>query len=78
MKTAISLPDDLFANADAYAQRADLSRSELYARALREYLDRHDQDRITAQLDAVCAAVDTRLPPVFARAARGVLARDEW
>ena len=53
MKTAISLPDDLFATADAYAERSQLSRSELYARALREYLGRHDQDRVTAQLDAV-------------------------
>jgi metal-responsive CopG/Arc/MetJ family transcriptional regulator len=29
MKTAISLPDDLFASADAYAERAALSRSEI-------------------------------------------------
>lgn len=78
MKTAISLPDDLFASADAYAQRAELSRSELYVRALREYLERHDQDRVTAQLDAVCAEVDTRLPPEFARGARRLLERDPW
>jgi metal-responsive CopG/Arc/MetJ family transcriptional regulator len=78
MKTAISLPDDLFASADAYAERAALSRSELYARALREYLERHDEDRVTTQLDAVCAEIDTRLAPEFARAARRVLERDEW
>jgi len=78
MKTAISLPDDLFASADAYAERAALSRSELYVRALREYLERHDQDRVTAQLDAVCAEVDSRLAPELARAARRVLERDEW
>jgi hypothetical protein len=45
---------------------------------LREYLERHDQDRVTAQLDAVCAEVDSRLAPEFARAARRVLERDEW
>jgi metal-responsive CopG/Arc/MetJ family transcriptional regulator len=78
MKTAISLPDDLFVTADAFAERSQLSRSELYARALREYLERHDQDRVTAQLDALCAEVDTRLAPEFARAARRVLERDEW
>lgn len=78
MKTAISLPDDLFATADAYAERSQLSRSELYARALREYLERHDQDRVTAQLDAVCAEVDTRSAPEFARAARRLLEREEW
>ena len=78
MKTAISLPDDLFESADAYATRASLSRSELYARALREYLERHDEDWVTEQLDAVCAEVDTRLEPELAQAARRVLERDEW
>lgn len=78
MKTVISLPDDLFATADAYAERSQLSRSELYARALREYLERHDQDRVTAQLDAVCAEVDSNLTPEFARAARRVLERSAW
>lgn len=78
MKTAISLPNDLFATADAFAARQKLSRSELIARALREYLERHDQDRVTAQLDAVCADVDTRLSPEFARASLQVIERDEW
>ena len=78
MKTAISLPDDLFKSGDSLAKRMGMSRSELYARALREYLERHDHDRVTAQLDAVCAEVDSRLAPEFARAARRVVERDEW
>ena len=78
MKTAVSLPDDLFDNADEFAERAQLSRSELYARALREYLERHDEDRITAQLDALAAAIDTRVAPQMKRAVRKVLERDEW
>ncbi|MBI2898164.1 MAG: ribbon-helix-helix protein, CopG family [Deltaproteobacteria bacterium] len=41
MKTAVSLPDDLFADADACARRLKLSRSGLLAAALREYLARH-------------------------------------
>lgn len=78
MKTAISLPDDLFASADAYAQRLEISRSELYASALREYLARHDEDSVTAALNAVCAEVDTALPPEFARATRRLLEREPW
>lgn len=78
MKTAISLPDDLFVSADAFAERASLSRSELYARALREYLEHHDQDRITAQLDALCAEMDTGLAPEYTGAARRVLEREQW
>ena len=78
MKTAVSLPDDLFDHADEFAEHAKLSRSELYARALREYLERHDEDRITAQLDALAAEVDTRVRPEMKRATRKVLERDEW
>ena len=41
MKTAISLPDDLFDSADELAQQLGVSRSELYARAVAEYLAKH-------------------------------------
>ncbi len=45
MKTAISVPDDLFAQAEAEAGKQGVSRSELYRVALREYLKRrHDED----------------------------------
>ncbi len=78
MKTAVSLPDDLFASADAFAEREQLSRSELYARALREFLARHDQDQITSQLDAVAEEVDSRIDPVVRAATRRRLAREAW
>jgi len=78
MKTALSLPDDLFETADEFAERARLSRSELYARALREYLARHDEDQIRAVLDALAAEIDTRLSPEVKRAQRKIIQRDEW
>lgn len=40
MKTAVSMPDDLFAAIDARAKALKLSRSALLARAAREFLDR--------------------------------------
>lgn len=78
MKTAISLPDALFESADAFAEQTGRSRSQLYADALREYLERHDADQITASLDALAADLDTTVDPVLARASRGVLTRDRW
>lgn len=78
MKTAISLPDDLFADADAFARRTGRSRSQLYADALREYLQRYDEDRITEQLDRVCAAIGSQEDPALAEAARRTLAREPW
>jgi len=53
MKTAISLPDPVFRSAEQLANRLGISRSELYCRALKDLLARHDQSAITEQLDAV-------------------------
>ena len=53
MKTAISIPDDLFAMADQLAARFGVSRSELYVRALREYVAEHHYDGVTERLNAV-------------------------
>jgi predicted transcriptional regulator len=55
MKTAVSVPDDLFARADRLAKRSRRSRSDVYSAALREYLARHAPDEVTAGLDAVRA-----------------------
>jgi hypothetical protein len=62
MKTAVSLPDDLFAEAESYARARGPSRSHLYAAALREFLVRHTDDAITA---AINAAIDAD-PHAFA------------
>jgi hypothetical protein len=53
MKTAISIPDPVFQSAEQLAARLGVSRSELYCRALRDLLARHDQATVTEQLDAV-------------------------
>ena len=45
MKTAISIPDDVFNEAEALARRTKKSRSEVYARAVREYVARHSADK---------------------------------
>jgi metal-responsive CopG/Arc/MetJ family transcriptional regulator len=78
MKTAISLPDELFEGAEDLAKRLGVSRSELYRRALAEYLARHAPDRVTEAYDALCDRVDTRLTDFGARAAGRLLGREEW
>jgi metal-responsive CopG/Arc/MetJ family transcriptional regulator len=78
MKTAVSIPDDLFAEADALAKQQRRSRSGLYARALREYVERHSPDNITAAINAYCAEESTALDPFVAAATRDVLGRSEW
>jgi metal-responsive CopG/Arc/MetJ family transcriptional regulator len=79
MKTAVSIPDDLFAEADALAKQQRRSRSGLYARALREYLERHSPDNITATLNALCEEEGFgELDSFVAAATREVLGRSEW
>ena len=65
MKTAISLPDDLFEAADELAEKLGVSRSRLYARALSEYVANHSESDVTERLDAVYGEVDGRLDPVL-------------
>lgn len=79
MKTAVSVPDDLFAQADHLARRTQRSRSQLYSAALREYLARHTPDEVTEALDEVVADIGPTEPDRFARAAaRSALESSEW
>ena len=51
MKTAISIPNDLFDGAGRLARRMRRSRSRLFTGALREYLARHAPDKVTSSMD---------------------------
>ncbi len=53
MKIAVSVPDALHKRAEHFAARLGLKRSQLYARAVEEFLLAHDEDAVTAALDAL-------------------------
>lgn len=57
MKTAISLPDELFESVEKLVRSSKKHRSEVYAQALREYVARHSEDEITESYNAVMAAI---------------------
>jgi len=78
MKTAISLPDALHRSADRLAKRLGVSRSELYARALAEFLVKHQSDQVTQRLNAVYAAEDSRLDAALTKAQLEALPRESW
>jgi len=78
MKTAISIPDKVFQDAERLAERLHKSRNQVYSEAVAEYVARHDPDAITEQINAVCAEVDTRPDPFVTAAARRILERTEW
>lgn len=77
MKTAISVPDDLFASADALARRLGLSRSALYATAVAEFLAKHTTSEVTEQLDRLYASESSRLNAAMQQAQARTLRRSD-
>jgi metal-responsive CopG/Arc/MetJ family transcriptional regulator len=78
MKTAISVPDDVFESAERLARRERRSRSEIYSTAVREYVARHSPDEITDSLNGVVADVGRSTDLFVARAAEQILEHSEW
>lgn len=78
MKTAVSIPDPVFDAAEELARRLGVSRSELYARALADFLEKRLDRRVTERLDEVYAHEESRLDPGLARLQTASLPRDEW
>jgi metal-responsive CopG/Arc/MetJ family transcriptional regulator len=78
MKTAISLPDSVFEQAETLAQQLGLSRSELYTKALQAYLKRHNRDQILLRLNQIYSRESSELDPVMARMQFMSLPREDW
>jgi metal-responsive CopG/Arc/MetJ family transcriptional regulator len=78
MKTAISLPDELFASAESLAARLGVSRSHLFATALAEYLAKHQGRKVTERLDAVYAAQPSTVDPDLRRIQAQAIPKDVW
>jgi len=75
VKTAVSIPDDVFREADQIAERFGWSRSQLYTRALRELLDAQGDDPVSAALDALADELNDEGTP---SAARALIDSDAW
>jgi metal-responsive CopG/Arc/MetJ family transcriptional regulator len=78
MKTAISIPDELFESADALADRLGVSRSELYATAVAEFVAKHRSGAVTERLDHVYAEQPSRLDRKLRRAQGRSLRAADW
>jgi metal-responsive CopG/Arc/MetJ family transcriptional regulator len=78
MKIAVSIPDEIFVQAEELSQKSDISRSALYARALSEYVARHGSDHVTEAMNRVCEILDSRTDKFVAAASRVILEQSEW
>lgn len=78
MKVAVSIPDDVFEEADALASRLQTSRSEIYARALAAFVSEHEPDRVTEAMNEFIEAIGQPADDFTRTAGRRVLDRSEW
>jgi metal-responsive CopG/Arc/MetJ family transcriptional regulator len=78
MKTAVSVPDDLFRLAEAAARRLRVSRSQLYATAISEFLNRRQGDSVTERLNEVYSRLPAEVDGALHHAQLRSLEKDSW
>jgi predicted transcriptional regulator len=78
MKTAVSIPDDVYRRIDRLARNTKRSRSRLFSDALGEYLARHENDEITEAMNAAIAGVGQTEDRFVSAVASRVLERTDW
>jgi metal-responsive CopG/Arc/MetJ family transcriptional regulator len=77
VKTAVSIPDSLYAEAEELAHELGMSRSKLYAAALQEYLAARAESDVTARLNEVYADCDSTLEPGWKELQAKAIERNE-
>ena len=78
MKTAISIPDDIFISADYLAKRLNMSRSELYTHAIRRYVAECRHTGVKEKLDQVYASESSSIDPALSNAQAISIPVEEW
>jgi len=78
MKTAVSISDALFDAAEEVADRLGMSRSQIFAKALSEYVSKHRDDDVTVALNRVYAEQPSKLDLVLAAMQFMSLPNEDW
>ena len=78
MKTAVSIPDTVFARAERFARRVKKSRSRIMSDALQEYLARHCPDEVTEGMDHAMSLIEEPPDRFVASVANLTLKQVEW
>jgi metal-responsive CopG/Arc/MetJ family transcriptional regulator len=78
LKTAISLPESLFRQAEAAARKLKMSRSQLYGTALAEFLERRRTDKITERLNEIYSETPAKVDPSLHSAHLKSLRSESW
>lgn len=77
MKTAISVPNEVFELSERLAKKLKVSRSQIFAMGVKKLGEEYDDD-ITARINKVCEETDTSLDPFWKKLQSQALPKDEW
>jgi metal-responsive CopG/Arc/MetJ family transcriptional regulator len=78
MKTAISIPDEIYQSADQLAKKLGMSRSELYSKAVANYINAHKNEAVTKALDQIYAKEKSEIDPVINVMQLRSLPKEAW
>ncbi|HDY83138.1 MAG: hypothetical protein DRQ65_07215 [Gammaproteobacteria bacterium] len=78
MKTAISVPDEVFEAADRTAKKLGVSRSELYSTAVYEYIERHKIEDVTSRLNDLYASQSSELDEYLGQMQGQSMKKEDW
>jgi metal-responsive CopG/Arc/MetJ family transcriptional regulator len=78
MKTAISIPDQVFSRADSFARGRKMTRSALFTIAVDEFIQHHRREDVTERLNEVYAKEDSSLDPVLDKLQTLSLPKEDW
>ena len=78
MKTAISIPNNVFEQAESLARKLKVSRSELYTEAVKVYLKENHTEDVTAKLNEVYENAASNLDESLLKAQAASLPKEEW
>jgi metal-responsive CopG/Arc/MetJ family transcriptional regulator len=78
MKTAISIPDPVFEQAERIAKELSLSRSELYAKAVETFISQHQSSDVTKKLNQLYAEESSAVDPMLFELQASSVARKPW
>lgn len=78
MKTAVSIPDNVFSLAEQFAKQHKMTRSSLFTVAVDEYIHHHREEGVTQKLDAIYGKEDSSIDPAIVRLQSRSLPKEEW
>jgi len=78
MKTAISIPDEIFNEAELYAKNNGISRSQLFTLAVKYFVKNNQKNTITQKLNEVYSKGSEALEGGMQKMQFMSLEREEW